>query len=486
MPGWTAPGDPAGPPHRAPRSLPLKEVLVLGAGKSSPYLITHLLGLAAEHDWFVTVCDVDVECAHRHVGGHPRGTAVAFDVNDANLRSTLIQKSDVVVNMLSPVFQDLVAWDCVAHGRHMLSVSYDDEAVRDLSTDAQRKGVLLLTDLGLDPGIDHMSAVKMLRRIRGEGGRVRSFRSYGSGIPAPEGPMNPLRYVVSWNPRNVVMSAEHGAQYMQDGKIKIVPYHHVFHHTWAVEVEGVGMLEAYPNRDSLSYIQAFGLEDADTMIRGTLRWPGWCETWAQIVRLGLPNETLRIPDLARRSYAEVVEMHLPLSSQKAPLDRRLANFLQISPTGRIMENLQWLGLLSDEPTGCEGETAAAMLIDVLGRKLPLERGQRDMVVLLHELEVDYPDDDRPAETITSTMVEYGEPDGSTAMARTVGLPTAVTVKLLLAGAIPLSGSQIPTHPSIYEPVLREVEAAGMTFSERVTTHAGGRDADRTPVAEPGR
>jgi saccharopine dehydrogenase-like NADP-dependent oxidoreductase len=448
----------------------VKQVLVLGAGKSSTFLIAHLLKLAGKHDWFVTVGDIDAEVAMACVDGHPRGSGVAFDVNDAVLRSTQIQSADVVVNMLSPVFQDLVAWDCVAHGRHMLSVSYDDEAVRDLSTDAQRKGVLLLTDLGLDPGIDHMSAMALIRRLRDDGGCIRSFCSYGSGIPAPEGPMNPLRYVVSWNPRNVVMSAQHGAQYMQDGKIKIVPFHHVFHHTWALDVPGVGVLEAYPNRDSLSYIQAFGLEDVQTMIRGTLRYPGWSETWAHVVRLGLPNETLRIPDLAHRSFAEVLEMHLPLNVVGSKLEQRVANFLGISPTGRIMENLGWLGLFSDEPTGCQGETTAAMMIDVLSDRLAMQPGQRDMVILAHEFEVDYPDQDRPSETIQSTLVEYGEPDGFTAMSRTVGLPTAVAVKLLLEDGISLTGAQIPTHPSIYEPVLREIEAAGMVFHENVVLH----------------
>jgi saccharopine dehydrogenase-like NADP-dependent oxidoreductase len=454
----------------------VRQVLVLGAGKSSPFLIAHLLELAARHDWFVTVADVDVDAARICVDGHPRGSAVAFDVNDANLRSRLIEKSDVVVNMLSPVFQDLVAWDCVAHGRHMLSVSYDDEAVRDLSPDAQRKGVLLLTDLGLDPGIDHMSAMQLIRRLRDDGGRITSFRSYGSGLPAPGGPMNPLRYVVSWNPRNVVMAAEHGAQYMEHRKIKVVPFHRVFLHTWTVDVPDVGVLEAYPNRDSLSYIQAFGLEHAQTMIRGTLRYPGWSETWAQIVRLGLPNETLRIPDLASRSYAEVMEMHLPLTVNDSRLEQRIASYLHISPTGKIMENLRWLGLLSEQPTGCQGETAAAMLIDVLSTKLAMEPGQQDLVVLAHELEVEYPDQDRPPETVSSTLVVRGEPDGFTAMARTVGLPTAIAVKLLLEDEIPLTGAQIPTHPSIYEPVLREIEAAGMVFSERVVPRAEGATA----------
>ena len=445
----------------------MKQILILGAGQSSAYLIAHLLELASRRHWFVTVGDLDLELARERIGEHPCGSAVHFDVNDASLRSTQIEHADVVINMLPPAYQDLVAWDCVNHGRHMLSVSYQDQAVRDLEPDAQRKGVLLLCELGLDPGIDHMSAMALIRRVHDRGGQVRAFRSYGSGIPAPDQPQNPLRYVVTWNPRNVAMSGEAGAQYMEDGRIKIVPFHQVFHHTWEVEVEGIGKLEAYPNRDSLAYLEAFGLEGVETMVRGTLRYPGWSETWAQIVRLGLPNETLRIPNLAQRSYREVVEMFLPLNITEARIEQRIARFLQISPTGRIMENLSWLGLFSDQPIGCDGETAAAMLIHLLQQKLPLTDDLRDVVVLVHELGVTYPNGERPPERITSTLVSEGQAGGFTAMSKTVGLPTAVAAQLLLDGELPLTGCHIPTHPSIYEPVLREISAAGLEFSESV-------------------
>ena len=444
----------------------MKRILVLGAGQSSAFLISHLLELAEKQNWFVTVGDVDTELAHERVAGHPNGNAILFDVNDASLRSTQIETSDVVVNMLPPAYQDLVAWDCVNHGRHMLSVSYQDQSVRDLAADARRQGVLLLCELGLDPGIDHMSAMALIRRVKEEGGKIRAFRSYGSGIPAPDQPQNPLRYVVTWNPRNVVMSGEAGAQYMEHGKIKIVPFHQVFHHTWDVDVDGFGRLEAYANRDSLAYLAAFGLEDVETMIRGTLRYPGWSETWAQIVRLGLPNEELRIPNLAERSYREVVEMFLPLNIADAPTEQRVARFLNISPTGSIMEKLRWLGLFSDEAIHCRGETAAAMLIHLLEKKLPLGEGMRDVVVLVHELDVVY-DGDRAPERITSTLVAEGEADGFTAMSKTVGLPTAAALRLLLDGELTLTGLQIPTHPSIYEPVLREVSAAGLEFQETV-------------------
>lgn len=447
------------------RQTAMKHILVLGAGQSSSYLIHLLLELAQRSDWFITVGDLDHELAQARVADHPRGCAILFDVNDAELRSTQIAGAEVVVNMLPPAYQDLVAWDCVNHGRHMLSVSYQDQAVRDLEPDALRRGVLLLCELGLDPGIDHMSAAALLRRVRAKGDRIRAFRSYGSGIPAADQPQNPLRYAVTWNARNVAMSGEAGAQYLEDGRIKIVPFHQVFYHTWAVEVDGVGLLEAYPNRDSLAYLEAFGLEGIETMIRGTLRWPGWSETWAQVVRLGLPNETLRIPGLAERSCREVVAMFLPLNISEGSVEQRTARFLQISPTGKIMDNLRWLGLFSEEPVGCSGETSGAMLAHLLRTRLPLTPEQRDLVVLVHELDVETHSGAR--ERITSTLVTQGEAGSFTAMAKTVGLPTAIAVRLLLEDRLPLTGCHIPTHPSIYEPTLREIAAAGLVFTEKI-------------------
>jgi saccharopine dehydrogenase (NADP+, L-glutamate forming) len=446
----------------------MKKLLVLGAGLSATYLVEQLLEDAEREDWFVTVGDLNESLARQVVGNHPRGEAVRFDVNDAEGRSTRIERADVVLNMLPAAFQDLVASDCVRYGRHMVSVSYRDRSLRDMDSDAKRKGVLLLCEMGLDPGLDHMSAMSLIQRLWDDGGRIVGFCSYGSGIPAPNQPQYPLRYVITWDPRNVAMAGAGGAQYMEDGNVKIVPYHHVFDHTWNVDVDGVGALEAYANRDSLSYMKSFGLKHLHTMIRGTLRYPGWSETWGPIVRLGLPNETLRIPRLADRTYAEVVEMFLPLNVKGAPLNQRIATFLRISPTGQIMEHLRWLGLLSDERIGCQGDTAAAMLIHVLQTKLPLTPEMRDMVVLLHELDVEYPDDDRPPERIRSTLVLEGEAGGGTAMARSVGLPVVIAVKLLLGGELALTGCLIPTHPAIYVPVLARIERAGLHFSESRT------------------
>jgi len=444
----------------------MRQILVLGAGKSATYLIHRLLEDAEKFDWFVTVGDISSELARECVRNHPRGAGIQFDINDESHREQQIAKSDVVVNMLAPVFQGILASQCVHSGIHMVSVSYEDQAVRDLGPDAHRKGVLLLTELGLDPGIDHMSAMALISKIREEGGRIKLFCSYGSGVPGPEEDSNPLRYVVTWNPRNVVMSGEAGAQYLEDGRIKIVPYPEVFHHTWPVDIPGVGLMEAYANRDSLSYLDTFQLENVHTMVRGTLRYPGWSEFWSQIVKLGLPNETLRVPQLSDRTFREVIEMFLPTNNGDPDIEQRTARYLGISPTGRMMELLAWLGLFSDEKTGCQGETAAAMMIDLIQRKLPLEPGRSDLVVLLHKLEVEY-DGGRPDERILSTLLCPGDPDGFTAMSKTVGFPTASAVRLLLEGEIPLTGAQIPTHPSIYTPILRELESDGLSFSEQV-------------------
>lgn len=446
----------------------MKEILVLGAGQSAPFLIARLLELAPVHDWRITVGDLDKDLADSRVAGHERGNSIRFDINDSAQRDEWIGRSDVVINMLAPRFLDRVAYDCVERGTNMLSVSYRTRAIREMDSDARRKGILLLCELGLDPGIDHMSAISLIERVRADGGKITGFQSYGSGIPAPENDPKPLRYAITWNPRNVVMSSETGAQYMESGLVKCVPWHHVFHHTWHVDVEGAGLLEAYPNRDSLSYMQSFGLSDVRTMIRGTLRYPGWCETWARIVELGLPNEHLRIPDLQDRSYAEVTEMFLPLtidsSDDPEDVEQRFARFLRISPTGRIMENLRWLGLFSEDKVECEGDTAASMLVGLLEKRMPLGAGERDMVILLHRLDVHY-DDGRDPERITSTLVHRGDAGGFTAMARSVGMPVVIATRLLLTGEIDLQGSHIPLQPEIYVPGLRDLAAEGLEFTE---------------------
>ncbi len=446
----------------------MKNILVLGAGQSAPFLIEYLLDHANQHDWFVTVADRDQQLAAQRINGHPRGQSAHFEVDDLELRATLIRKADLVINLLPAMFQPLIAEDCVNHRAHMVSASYRDERVRHLDDNAHRADVLLLTEVGLDPGIDIMSAMEIIHRVKQNGGHIEKFLSYGSGVPAPEVKANPLGYCITWNPRNVVMAGEQGAQYVVDNQIKIVPWHNVFNHSWPLEVRGVGAMEAYPNRDSLSYLSVFRLQKCHTMIRGTLRYPGWSETWNQIVRLGLPNEHVRIPDLHKRSFAEIVEMFLPRAASGSRLEGRVANFLNISATGTIMNNLRWLGLFSEEPLGIEGETAADAMIYLLRQKLALPPDGRDMVAIVHDIEACYPEQEDHRERIVSTFVHYGDPGGTTAMSRTVGLPAAIAARLIMLGELPLTGSHIPTHERIYGPILRELESHGMEFAEEIT------------------
>jgi len=442
----------------------MKHVLVLGAGQSAPYLIAQLLEDAEVHDWFITVADRDLDLAQRRLGGHPRGNAITLDATELSLLAAEVKKAQVVVNFLSPRLQHAVARTCVEHGKHMVSASYRDQRIREMDREARRQGSLLVNEVGLDPGIDHMSAMRMIHDVKARGHRVLKFASYGGGLPAPDSADNPLRYAITWNPRNVVMGGEGGAQYLIDGKIKIVPYHEVFHRSWRFEVPSVGLLEAYPNRDSISYRALYGLEDTDTMIRATLRYPGWSETWCQIVRLGLSNEHLRIPNLHRKTWAELVEMFIPRDIAGIHLEQRIATYLGISPTGTIIQNMRWLGLFDPTATDAPGETMADALVHLLRSKLVLGPNGRDMVILAHEMVTE--DGTGARERVLSVMTHFGEPGGFTAMAKTVGLPAAIAVKLVLTEALPLSGSYIPTHPALYGPILGELESAGIRFEEK--------------------
>jgi saccharopine dehydrogenase (NADP+, L-glutamate forming) len=444
----------------------MKKILILGAGKSTPYLIDYMLKYAKKYDWFVTVGDRDIELARSRVDGHPAGMAIALDATDVNFLSAEIENSDLVINVLAPVFQHQVAWHCIEHGAHMISVSYQDRRILDLERDAHRKGLIILTEIGLDPGIDHMSAISMIQSVRDRGGCVKQFESYGGGLPAPDSLTNPLKYIISWNPRNVVMAGENGAQYIKNGKIKIIPYHNIFQHSWPIEIEGLGTMEAYPNRDSLIYQDVMGFKNADTVIRGTIRYPGWSETWQQVVRLGLPNESLPIPKLSEMTYAELLEMFLPDHVSGSTLEQRVANFLHINPTGKIMENLAWLGLFSDKKISSSAENAAEAMIQLISKQLPFSNDSRDMVVLYHALEAQFPEQNNRKEQITSTMIHYGDPKGFSAMAKSVGLPAAIAAKLILTDQIPIHGCLMPTHPLIYQPILKELTEYGFSFKEK--------------------
>lgn len=449
----------------------MKTIVVLGAGRSSPFLIDRLIELAPERGWRIVVADRDPGLARMRTGGRPHAEAVPLDAANELALAARIAGSDLVVTMLAPEFQARVARHCIEAGANLLSVSYLSRETLALDHWARERGVLLLGEMGLDPGIDHMLAARAVRTTLNRGGKILGFRSFGSGIPAPGSRSNPFRYLVTWNPWNVATSGRAGAQYLEDGRVRVVPHERLFLHTWPVTVDGVGELEAYPNRDSLRYLEHFDLDEVRTMIRGTLRWPGFCETWAKVVKLGLANDTLEIPRLGERSPCEVVAMFLPIPVPPDRVEAAATLFLELNPTSRIMQNLRYLGLFDEEPSGCDGATAAALLAHLLQSRLAPQPGDRDLVVLLHEMVVEYPYRDLPRERLTWTMTDTGDPLSMSAMARTVGLPTALAAEMVLGGELSLTGCQLPTHPAICDTVLDRLKAEGLRFTESVEPSA---------------
>ena len=444
----------------------MKKILILGAGQSAPFLISYLLEQAKLNDWFVTVCDRDVKLAENSVNNHPNGKALEFDVNDDTQRENQIQNCDVVVNFLAPMFQLLIATECVKHKKHVVTASYENPKVAQLNNEAIEKNILILNEMGLDPGIDNMSAMKIITGIRNKGGNVKSFISYGSALPAPEVRSNPLNYCITWNPANVVTAGDAGAQYLENGQMKILPYQQVFNRTWNVDIKDLGRFEAYPNRDSLLYQKIFKLENAETVIRGTLRNSGWSETWTQLIKLGVTQGTLLLPDVAELTYRDFSEMYLPQNISGTKLELRIANYLGINPTGTIMKNLEFLGLFSDEKIGKNFKNSVELMTDLIKKKLPLPENSRDMVILHHEIEASYPTGKN--EKIISTLVDYGNPQSKiTAIAKTVGAPAAIAVKLLLKGELNLRGCLIPTHHEIYPKILDELQNLDLRFTESV-------------------
>lgn len=449
----------------------MPQILILGAGHSSPLLIHHLLEHAQSLEARVLVADLDLEAAEGRVGGHDRGEACRLDLHNESETGELFAASDLVIHMLPPQLQPTSARLAVEHGCHLVSASYRSPEIEQLDRRARASGVALMTEMGLDPGIDLMSAQRIISALQARGGRIERFLSYGGGLPEPSFDGNPLRYCVTWNPRNVVMAAEHGARYLRKGKFKLEPWNRVFELTWPVEVPGLGRFDAYANRDSISYRAIHGIERVQTLVRGTLRYPGYAQIWHLLVRLGLPNEHLEIPRLGERSWAELVEMFLPDADEpgghSGDIRRRVAFYLGLATDDDRLEALEWLGLFSHEAIGVAGEHPADALKALLERRLPLPPESRDMVVLYHEIDAIFGDGSK--ERTHSTFVHYGEPGGLTAMSQTVGLPAALGARMLLDGRLERRGCLSPTDEDVYRPVLAALEAEGLSFREEVET-----------------
>ena len=437
----------------------MKKVLVLGSGLVARPLVHYLLD---QPDFRVTVASRTVAKAEALVGGRSNGQALSFDiVHEAEGLAGLISDADLAVSLLPYTHHFRVAQECVSHGRHLVTTSYVKDDMRGLDGAAHEAGVILLNEIGLDPGIDHMSAMRIIDRAHAAGGQVTSFRSYCGGLPAPEANTNPFGYKFSWSPRGVLLAGRNEACYLEDGQVAEIPNRRLFATRHLVPVAGLGDFDAYPNRDSVPYSQTYGIPETQTMYRGTLRYPGWCETWQKFVELGLLDLTKR-DDLHTMTFRQLMAQLIGRPGTD-DLESDLAEHLGIARESEVMARMEWLGLLSDDLLPAQ-PTVLDVLADQMRKKLQYAEGERDMIILLHDFIVAYPD---RTEHITSTLVDFGIPDGDTSMARTVGLPAAIATRLILQGEIRLTGVHIPVVPEIYDPVLDELEALGVRMEERV-------------------
>lgn len=456
----------------------MKKILVLGAGRSSSVLIRYLLDHAQEWNTTITVGDHSIDHAASKVQDHHRGLAIKFDATDELQRKQTILQNDIVVSMLPPLLHFAVAKDCIEFKKHLVTASYVTPEMHRLNDDVKKAGLLFMYEMGLDPGIDHMSAMKVIHSIQQQGGRITSFKSGTGGLVAPESDDNPWHYKVTWNPRNVVLAGQGTAQYMENGVKKFVPYHRLFTATEKFKINGLGKFEAYPNRDSLQYIPLYGLQDADTILRSTLRKEGYCEAWNALVQLGMTDDTYTIENASSLSYSQWLASYLPARNlpegdkkkhRSKSVKDRTAKFFERGKKNDMIMRLEWLGLFSEEKISLDHGTPAQILQNLIERKWMMQSGDNDMIVMRHEFGYD-------SEVVkgagtgqhlqkTSTLVLMGDDSVNTAMAKTVGLPMAMMVKLLLEHELFLTGIQIPVMSQVYEPVLKELEERGIVFKE---------------------
>lgn len=423
----------------------MKTVLLIGAGKSATVLIDYLIAEAKKKIWHVTIADANREQVLSKTNHSPFAEAVGLNVTNDKDRSAVIEKADLVISMMPPALHYLVAKDCVEHGKHLLTASYLDDKMKSFDAKVKEKGLLFLCEMGLDPGIDHMSAMKIIDEIKAGGGKVTSFKSHCGGLIAPESDNNPWHYKISWNPRNVVLAGKAGAEYKLDGNVVRKDYKQLFADCEEVKVEGLGSLAFYPNRDSLSYMPLYHLEDAATFVRTTLRYADYCKGWNVVVQSGLANDT-------------------------DTLDNSNINFKQWSaPLLPFVDNenkprLNYLGFFDDEKIPATSKNSADVLQYLLETKLAMQEHDKDMIVMLHEIEFETTAGKK--QKIESSLIVKGEDNLRTAMAKTVGLPLGIAAKLILEDTLKIRGVRIPIHKEIYEPVLKELEDNGVVFKEK--------------------
>ncbi|MCC6372760.1 MAG: saccharopine dehydrogenase NADP-binding domain-containing protein [Bacteroidia bacterium] len=440
------------------------KILVIGAGRSATSLIDYLLKQAVTFNWQITVADVDIQLALEKVNAHKHGQAISFDIKNETNRLEVIKEHDFIISMLPAFMHGDVARDCVALGKHMATASYVSNDMKALDKEAREKKLLLLNECGLDPGIDHASAMKVIDEIKQQGEEIISFKSYCGGLVAPESNDNPWGYKFSWNPRNVILAGQGTAQYLQDGEMKFIPYNRLFSQTDTIAMEGYGGFDAYANRDSVGYMDVYGLNGIKTMLRGTLRQSGYCRAWNLFVKLGLTDDSSKINNANKLTYTSLLESFLPPGS--GTLKERLKAFAPEIWNHEVEHKLDYLELFSNKKITLSEGTPAQLLQALLEEKWKLNEDDKDMIVMQHQFEYHLKNDNKKTHRLESSLVVIGKDNKHTAMALTVGLPLAITVKNFICKKFELYGVQIPNVKQIYTPMLSELEEHGIVFTEK--------------------
>ena len=441
----------------------MKKILIIGAGRSSGALINYLLEKATQKNWWITVADFSLETAAEKIGGRKNAEACSLDVDNTEERDRLIALQDVVISMLPAFMHFPVAQSCVDQKKHLITASYVSEDIRSLHTPALKNDVLLMNEIGLDPGIDHLSAMRAIHAIQSQGGSITAFRSYCGGLVAPESNDNPWGYKFSWNPRNVILAGQATARFLEHGKFRYVPYNRMFSEIENISVEGCGEFDGYPNRDSLSYRGIYGLDQVETMIRGTLRYKGFCKAWDILVKLGLTDDSIKIEIPAGFTYADLIQSFLPKNGSGS-LSEQIAQCANLHPSDEALQKVIWTGITSNAIVSPGLRSPAAILQELLEEKWKLKENDLDMVVMQHLIDFNLAGEKK---RMIADLVCKGRSPKETAMADTVGLPLAMFTEMLLDGQVNLRGVQIPIQKDIYLPLLNALEKIGISFKERV-------------------
>ncbi len=442
----------------------MTKILIIGAGRSASSLIDYLLKKSLEENYQIVVADISLELAQAKVKNHINGLGIEFDINNSEQREKEIQQADIVISMLPAHMHISVAKDCIRFKKNMVTASYVSEEMKALNNQAKQAGILLLNEIGVDPGIDHMSAMKIIDEIRDKGGKVTAFESFTGGLLAPESEKdNPWKYKLSWNPRNIVLAGQGIVKFIQENKYKYIPYNKVFRRTEIVEIKGYGKFEGYANRDSLKYREVYGLEDVKTIYRGTFRRPGFCKAWDTFVQLGATDDTYTIEGSENMTYREFINSFLAFHESDS-VELKLMHYMKLEQDDvEVLDKLEWLDIYKDIKIGLKNATPAQILQQILERKWTLQPQDKDMIVMWHKFNFELNGEERLVE---SSMVVTGEDRVNTAMSKTVGLPVAIATKMILNGTISLTGVQIPVNKNIYLPVLKELEEFGVNFNEQ--------------------